>query len=83
MSDDPRRTQLVLRIFKELAAQDQGGEGLRPGHVNDRLRELGIHMGSWEVRGEFSVLEARGEIALDEASANWHLADAGSAQQSA
>ena len=83
MSTDPRRTQLVLRIFKELTAQEQGRDGLRPGDINARLRELGIPMGTWEVRGEFSVLEASGDIILDEATANWLLAEATSARQSA
>ena len=83
MSTDPRRTQLVLRIFKELSTQEQGNRGLRPGEINSRLRELGIPMGTWEVRGEFSVLEARGDIVLDEATASWRLGDAASARQSA
>lgn len=82
MTDDPRRTELVLRIFRELARSEQGA-GIKPGQVNARLRELGIPMGTWEVRGEFSVLQARGEITLNEEDARWHLADPEAARKSA
>jgi len=66
-----RRTDLVLGVFKELVAN--GSDGVRPGAINDRLRELGQPMGTWEVRGELSTLEASGDIVIDEASGAWHL----------
>ena len=72
MTADRRRTDLVLRVFKDLVAA--GTDGVLPGAINARLREIGEPMGTWEVRGELSTLEAAGEIAID-ANGAWYLAN--------
>ena len=73
MSIDRRRSDIVLRVFKELVAA--GADGVAPGAINARLRELGEPMGMWEVRGALSDLEAAGEITLDAQTGTWHLSD--------
>jgi hypothetical protein len=42
---------------------------------------MGQPMGTWEVRGLLSRLEAEGEIVVDAASGAWYLADKGSEPQ--
>lgn len=71
MSLDERRTDLVMSVIEKLVAE--GASEFRPGDVVSRLREQNQPMGSWEVRGELSRLEARGAIELDPASATWRL----------
>jgi DNA-binding GntR family transcriptional regulator len=44
--------------------------------VVGRLREQNQPMGTWEVRGALSRLEADGTIVLDPASASWRMAEA-------
>ena len=73
MTTDRRSIDLVLRVFKELVAA--GADGVSPGAVNTRLREVGEPMGTWTVRGAFSALEADGEIVIDEQTGAWYLAD--------
>jgi hypothetical protein len=73
MTTDRRRIDLVLRVFKELVAA--GADGVLPGAVNSRLREIGEPMGTWTVRGAFSALESEGEIVIDEQTSEWHLTD--------
>jgi hypothetical protein len=65
-----RRTDLVLGVFKELVAN--GADGVLPGAINDRLRELGQPMGTWEVRGELTTLEASGDVVVDERTGVWY-----------
>jgi hypothetical protein len=74
-----QRTDLVLGVFKELIAS--GADAVWPGEINDRLRELGQPMGTWEVRGELSKLEASGEIVNDAATGAWHLREQRDKQQ--
>ena len=69
--NDPRRTNLVARIVKELFDQGLASTGLRAGDVCDRLREIGAPMDAWEVRGELANLEAAGKIVLDADTAAW------------
>ncbi len=71
MTTDRRHIDLVLRVFKELVSA--GADGVSPGAVNTRLRELGEPMGTWEVRGAFTSLETDGAIVIDEQSGAWHL----------
>jgi DNA-binding FadR family transcriptional regulator len=71
--NDRRRVDLVMRVFKELVAA--GATGVSPGAINTRLRELAEPMGTWEVRGALTALEADGEIVVDERSGAWFLAD--------
>lgn len=78
MTADRRRIDLVLRVFKDLAA---GVNGVRPGAIGDRLRELGEPMGTWEIRGALSTLEADGEIFVDADTGAWHPADKGNKQR--
>lgn len=73
MTNDRRRVDLVLRVFKELIAA--GADGVSPGAINARLRELAEPMGTWEVRGALTALEAAGEIVINERTGAWFLAD--------
>ena len=73
MSIDRRRSDIVLRVFKELIGASPGG--VSPGAINARLRELGEPMGTWEVRGALSDLEAAGEIVVNAQTGAWHLGD--------
>jgi Fe2+ or Zn2+ uptake regulation protein len=73
MTTDRRQIDLVLRVFKELVAA--GADGIAPGAINARLREIGEPMGTWTVRGALSTLEADGAIAVDEQTGAWYLAD--------
>ena len=79
MTNDRRRVDLVMRVFKELIAA--GANGVSPGAINTRLRELAEPMGTWEVRGALTTLEADGEIVIDQPSGTWFLADAGAKTQ--
>jgi len=68
-----RRTDLVLRVFKDLVAG--GADGVCAGAINQRLREIEQPLGTWEVRYELATLEASGEIVLDEDTGVCHLSD--------
>ncbi|MEQ8861761.1 MAG: hypothetical protein RIC56_24235 [Pseudomonadales bacterium] len=74
MSLDQRRTDLVLAVIENLLAD--GRTTFRPGDVVARLRERNEPMGTWEVRGELSRLEAEGVLALDPDTAEWRKAKA-------
>ncbi len=69
MSVERRRTEVVREIIQELFAS--GRSQVRPGDVNSVLRERGMPMGTWEVRAEFTELEAEGALVLDVATAGW------------
>ena len=69
MSVERRRTNIVREIVVELFGS--GRKTIRPGDVNSVLRERNAPMGTWEVRAEFSRLEAAGVIVLDAESADW------------
>jgi repressor of nif and glnA expression len=73
MSVDRKRTETVYAIILELV--EGGLQQLRPGNVNSALRERGQPMGTWEVRGEFSILQAQGLIDLDTATGDWHVTE--------
>ena len=71
MSERARRTKVV---FDALAALQRAGRAsVRPGDVTAHLREHGLPVGAWEVRGELSNLERLGLIELDEDTAVWRL----------
>ena len=72
MSLEKRRTATVLGIIQEYFTQ--GNASIRPGDVNSILRERNMPMGAWEVRAEFSRLEAEGVIACDPETGAWHMA---------
>lgn len=80
MTNDRRRVDLVMRVFKELVAA--GAKGVSPGAINTRLREVAEPMGAWEVRGALTTLEADGEIVIDEGTGNWFLTDESAKTQS-
>ncbi len=73
MSIERRRTETVYSIIQELF--EQGRSAVRPGDVSDVLRDRGSPLGTWEIRAEFSILEAEGRLTCDEDSANWHLTE--------
>jgi hypothetical protein len=76
LSVERRRTEVVREIIQELFAN--GRSQVRPGDVNSVLRERGMPMGTWEVRAEFTALEAEGAIILDPATAGWLPSKSGS-----
>ena len=71
MSLAQRRTNLVLSVIEKLVAE--GRPEFRPGDLVSRLREQNQPMGTWEVRGELSNLEAAGLIELDAQSGSWRM----------
>ena len=73
MSIEHRRTESVYGIICELIAN--GKSSVRPGDVNDVLRTQNAPMGSWQVRAEFSRLEADGRLSCDAATGDWHLVE--------
>ncbi len=75
MGTELRRTHRVLDIFKSLIADGSGSDGLRAGDICTRLREMGLPMDTWQVRGELSNLEANGSIVVDSHSGAWFLAE--------
>ncbi len=68
-----KRTRLVLDAFEQLTAD--GAADLRPGDVAALLREKEQPLGAWEVRYEFSSLEAEGLISCETDTGTWRLAD--------
>lgn len=81
MSIEHRRTEAVFAIVTDLFAD--GRDSIRPGDVSEVLREQNAPIGSWQVRAEFSLLEADGRLVCDEETGDWHLGDVAgpSAQQ--
>jgi hypothetical protein len=73
LSLDQRRTNLVAGIVDQLVAD--GHCTFRSGDVVSRLRARNQPMGTWEVRGELSRLEADGMIHNDPDTGLWRLAD--------
>ena len=77
MTTDRRDIDLVLRAFNELATS--ATNGLSPGDVGSRLRELGEPMGMWAIRRALTVLEAEAQITFDQPTATWRLTAKGPA----
>ena len=75
MSIEHRRTEAVYAVITELVGN--GKTSLRPGDVSEVLRERNSPLGSWQVRAEFTNLEADGRLVCDEDSGNWHLVENG------
>lgn len=75
VSTELRRTHVVLDIFKLLIADGRGSDGLRAGDICTRLREMGLPMETWQVRGELSNLEANGSIVVDSRTGAWFLVE--------
>ena len=73
MSIELRRTETVYSVIQELFAN--GKTGVRPGDVNTVLRERNTPMGGWEVRAEFSKLEADGRLTCSAESGDWYLTE--------
>lgn len=63
---------LVAAVVEKLAAD--GRTAFRPGDVVSQLREQNQPMGTWEVRGELSKLEAEGLIENDPDTGVWRVA---------
>jgi hypothetical protein len=75
VSTELRRTHVVLDIFKSLVADGGGTDGLRAGDICTRLREIGLPMDTWQVRGELSNLEANGSLIVDSHTGAWFLVE--------
>ena len=71
MSLENRRTKAIYAVINELV--DEGASTFGPGAVTASMRDRGQPVGAWEVRGEFSILEADGLIELDAESGSWSL----------
>ena len=76
LSIEQRLTHQVYTAIREVVAN--GRPQFRPGDVASFLREQGQPLDTWEIRGEFSKLEASGDISLDAATGAWSLAKAAS-----
>ena len=77
---DQHRTDQVLEVIQRIV--DAGQTDFRPGHIADELREEGLPLLSWEIRGELSRLAAEGLIEADPATGNWSLTPAASRKAS-
>jgi hypothetical protein len=72
LSLEQHRTKLVLNVIEKLV--EAGRTEFRPGDITTRLREQNQPLGTWEVRGELSNLEAAGMLQVDPATGAWMLA---------
>jgi hypothetical protein len=72
LSLEQHRTKLVLTVIEKLV--EAGRTEFRPGDIVTRLREENQPLGTWEVRGELSILEAAGVLRVDPASGAWMIA---------
>lgn len=70
------RAQKVFSAIKK-ATDNSTSTHFRVGTISQTLRDGGFPLGSWEVRGEFTVLKDAGLIALDATSAQWQLTESG------
>ncbi len=71
MSLERKRTETVYGVVRALA---EGGQvAFRPGDVCSMLRERNQPMGTWEVRGEFHILEEQALIELNPETGDWQL----------
>jgi len=69
LSLEQHRTKLVLNVIDKLV--EEGRTEFRPGDITSRLREQNQPLATWEVRGEFSKLEAAGMLRADPATGAW------------
>ena len=53
---------------------EEGRDEFRPGDIVSRLREMNQPLGTWEVRGELSNLEADGVLVVDDQTGAWRMA---------
>jgi hypothetical protein len=68
----------VYAVIKELVA---GGKAcVRPGDVNAVMRERNSPAGTWQMRAEFSKLEAQNLIRCDADTGDWYLTESSSLQ---
>ncbi len=65
------------KVFSAIKKATDNHTHFRVGTISQTLRDGGFPLGSWEVRGEFTVLKDAGLIALDAASAQWQLTESG------
>jgi hypothetical protein len=72
LSIEQHRTDQVFAVIEQLV--ESGHTQFRPGHIADVLREAGVPMLNWEIRGELSRLEAAGLIAGDDKTGAYLLA---------
>ena len=76
MSTQARKTRLILETIQQIVADGQTDFG--PGHVADALRKTSSAMLTFEIRGEFSKLEADGLITVDPNTGLYRLAQTAS-----
>ena len=81
MSIEHRRTEAVFAIVTELFAD--GRSSIRPGDVSEVLREQNAPLGLWQLRAEFSILEAEGRIECNAETGEWVLGKAPAEQKPA
>jgi hypothetical protein len=72
LSVEQHRTDQVFAVIEQLV--ESGHPQFRPGHIADVLREAGVPMLNWEIRGELARLEAAGLIANDDKTGAYLLA---------
>lgn len=71
LSIEQHRTDQIYSLIESLAKD--GRSEFRPGHISDALREAGVPMLSWEIRGELARLEAAGLIKSSAKTGNYSL----------
>ena len=70
------RTQKVFDAIKS-NVDNNTATPFRAGDISQTLRDGGFPLGSWEVRGELSVLADIKLIELNAVAADWRLTDIG------
>ena len=78
MSIEHQRTEMVYDVITDLLSEDR--TSIRPGDVCDELRSRNTPIGTWQVRAEFSQLEAQGRLVCDAATGDWQLSAAPAAE---
>lgn len=76
MSIEQRRTKKIFEVIQEIVAAE--GHHFRPGDIASVLRDRGQPLGTWEIRGQLSILEAEGLVRLDPESGTWEIASSNS-----
>jgi len=73
LSIEDRTTEAVYAIIQQLFSE--GKTAIRAGDVADVLRATNAPLGTWQLRAEFTKLEALNRISCDAETGDWHLTE--------
>ncbi|MEM9622916.1 MAG: hypothetical protein AAF993_14790 [Pseudomonadota bacterium] len=73
MSSEDRTTEAVYAVIQQLFSE--GKTAFRAGDVGDVLRQGNAPIPTWQLRAEFSKLEALNRIRCDADTGDWHLTE--------